>query len=72
MPGVLVRAAKAAGVTGVRVDAAKHQDAGEMAGYLTQDGGGLFVFQEVIYGAGEAVSPDMCVGSERSARVVLG
>jgi alpha-amylase len=58
-----LQALKSAGVTGVRIDAAKHQDAGEMAGYLKEGGKGLFVFQEVISGSGEAVSPDMYYGN---------
>eukprot|EP00440_Ansanella_granifera_P054302 gb/GFBE01058861.1/.p1 GENE.gb/GFBE01058861.1/~~gb/GFBE01058861.1/.p1 ORF type:complete len:493 (+),score=92.33 gb/GFBE01058861.1/:1-1479(+) len=51
------------GVQGFRVDAAKHQDAGELTQLLEMVDGGLpYVFQEVISGAGEAVTPNMYTG----------
>lgn len=45
------------GVTGIRIDAAKHQDAGEMTGYLNRIPSSMFVNQEVIGAPGEAVQP---------------
>eukprot|EP00435_Cladocopium_sp_Y103_P011270 s325_g2.t3 len=48
------------GVAGFRIDAAKHQDAGELKQLLEQVQGGIpWLFGEVIYGAGEAVTPEM-------------
>ncbi|CAE7408572.1 amy, partial [Symbiodinium sp. CCMP2456] len=48
------------GVAGFRIDAAKHMDAGELKKMLEQTQGGLpWVFQEVIEGGGEAVTPQM-------------
>merc|ERR1719273_2165818 len=45
------------GVSGFRIDAAKHQDAGEIGTYLRK-AGSPWVFQEVIYGNNEAVQPE--------------
>lgn len=47
------------GVSGLRVDAAKHQDANELAQLLARVPGDLYHFHEVIAGAGEAVVPSM-------------
>lgn len=48
------------GARGVRIDAAKHQDASEMMGYVSQfPQSNFFVGTEVISGQGEAVTPDM-------------
>lgn len=47
------------GVTAFRIDAAKHQEASQMNGYLSKLPQGTFVFGEVIEGAGEAVTPQM-------------
>eukprot|EP00930_Biecheleria_cincta_P031325 TRINITY_DN21742_c0_g1_i2.p1 TRINITY_DN21742_c0_g1~~TRINITY_DN21742_c0_g1_i2.p1 ORF type:complete len:477 (-),score=82.36 TRINITY_DN21742_c0_g1_i2:86-1516(-) len=47
------------GIAGFRVDAAKHQDAGELGAMLSKVKGSLFRFHEVISGGGEAVKPDM-------------
>jgi alpha-amylase len=47
------------GVAGIRIDAAKHQDAGEMSGYLKRIPSDMFVNQEVIGSSGEAVQPSM-------------
>jgi alpha-amylase len=47
------------GVKGIRVDAAKHQDDGEMSGILKQLPSGFYVGQEVIGNTGEAVQPSM-------------
>lgn len=46
------------GVTGFRIDAAKHMSAADLAGIRARVGGGdAYWKQEVIYGAGEAVQP---------------
>lgn len=45
------------GVAGFRIDAAKHQDDGEIAAYVGK-AGNPYVFQEVIYGDNEAVQPE--------------
>ena len=47
------------GVTGFRIDAAKHQEASQMNGYLKQLPDDAFVFGEVIEGGNEAVKPEM-------------
>ncbi|CAE7859661.1 amy, partial [Symbiodinium microadriaticum] len=48
------------GVAGFRIDAAKHMDAGELKKMLEQTKGGVpWVFQEVIEGGNEAVTPQM-------------
>jgi len=52
----------AIGISGIRIDAAKHQDAGELGQITKQLPSDLFIFGEVISGAGEAVKPDMYVG----------
>ena len=51
----------ALGVRGIRLDAAKHMDPGELAGLVAaiNTTSALFIFQEVIGSAGEAVRPDM-------------
>ena len=51
------------GVKGIRIDAAKHQNAQELAGVLKAAPSDLVVFQEVIQGAGEAVTSDMYYGN---------
>ena len=51
------------GVKGIRIDAAKHQDATELSGVLKNAPSDLLVFQEVIFGAGEAVKPSMYYGN---------
>lgn len=47
------------GAMGVRVDAAKHQDAGEMGQLLSKVNRNMKIGQEVIAGQGEAVQPSM-------------
>merc|ERR1719401_3093604 len=47
------------GIAGFRIDAAKHQDAGELGQLLAKVDKKLWKFGEVISGAGEAVTPDM-------------
>jgi alpha-amylase len=47
------------GIAGFRVDAAKHQDAGELGKLLSKVDKSLFRFHEVISGDNEAVTPDM-------------
>mmetsp|Transcript_97432 Transcript_97432/g.281112 ORF Transcript_97432/g.281112 Transcript_97432/m.281112 type:complete len:479 (+) Transcript_97432:42-1478(+) len=51
------------GVAGVRIDAAKHQDAEELGHLLSRVSGDMYVFHEVIAGAKEAVWPQMYFGS---------
>lgn len=51
------------GVAGIRVDAAKHQDASELAGILDQLPDDFYVGQEVIGAQGEAVQPSMYYGN---------
>jgi alpha-amylase len=48
-------------VTGVRMDAAKHMNPSELAALLVRSPG-MYVFQEVIGAAGEAVMPSWYVG----------
>ncbi|CAM9096789.1 unnamed protein product [Ectocarpus fasciculatus] len=50
------------GAVGFRIDAAKHQDAGELAGITKRLDSSLYVAGEVIGAAGEAVTPDMYYG----------
>jgi len=47
------------GIAGFRIDAAKHQDAGELGQLLGYVDSSLFRFGEVISGSGEAVTPSM-------------
>jgi len=47
------------GAVGVRVDAAKHQDADELGQLLSQVNRNMVIGQEVISGSGEAVTPSM-------------
>lgn len=47
------------GVHGVRIDAAKHQDASELSGITKRFRSGFYVGQEVIGASGEAVQPSM-------------
>jgi alpha-amylase len=47
------------GVKGFRVDAAKHQEASQMNGYIKQLPSDALVFGEVIEGGNEAVKPEM-------------
>lgn len=47
------------GVRGLRVDAAKHQDAGELKTLLSTLPSDMYIGQEVIGAAGEAVQPSM-------------
>lgn len=50
------------GVAGFRIDAAKHQEAGELGQLLAKVPGGTpYVYQEVISGQNEAVTPNMYV-----------
>ena len=51
------------GVKGLRIDAAKHQDANELGAILKQLPSDMYIGQEVIYGAGEAVTPSMYYGN---------
>lgn len=53
------------GVAGIRVDAAKHQDDGEMSGILNRLPAGFYVGQEVIGSTGEAVQPSMYYSTGR-------
>lgn len=50
------------GVAGFRIDAAKHQDAGELGSYLAKVGK-PWNFQEVIWGQNEAVEPEQYTGN---------
>lgn len=50
------------GVRGLRVDAAKHQDATELKGILSKIPSDMYVGQEVIGSTGEAVQPSMYYG----------
>lgn len=47
------------GVAGIRIDAAKHQNSNEMAGYISLLPKDLYINQEVISGSNEAVTPSM-------------
>lgn len=47
------------GISGFRVDAAKHQDAGVLGQLLSKTDSSLFRFHEVISGSNEAVTPQM-------------
>ncbi|KAJ1424150.1 alpha-amylase [Ochromonadaceae sp. CCMP2298] len=47
------------GVRGIRIDAAKHQDDAQMSAITKQLPADFYVGQEVISGAGEAVTPNM-------------
>lgn len=47
------------GVKGIRIDAAKHQDANELGGITSRLPSDMYINQEVISGQGEAVSPSM-------------
>jgi len=50
------------GIEGFRIDAAKHQEAGELGQLLSKVNSNLYLFQEVISGAGEAVKTSMYTG----------
>ncbi|WP_019812175.1 alpha-amylase [Saccharomonospora halophila] len=61
------------GVDGFRVDAAKHMAAGDVAAVLDRLDGPAYIYQEVLHGAGEPVTPDEYLGNgdvydERYAR----
>merc|ERR1712217_254345 len=47
------------GIAGFRIDAAKHQDAGELGQLLSRVNSTLWKFGEVISAGGEAVTPEM-------------
>eukprot|EP00927_Polykrikos_kofoidii_P077910 TRINITY_DN74796_c0_g1_i1.p1 TRINITY_DN74796_c0_g1~~TRINITY_DN74796_c0_g1_i1.p1 ORF type:complete len:541 (+),score=47.00 TRINITY_DN74796_c0_g1_i1:103-1725(+) len=47
------------GVEGIRIDAAKHQDADELRGLLDLVDPGLYIYLEVVEGVGEGVNPQM-------------
>jgi alpha-amylase len=47
------------GVRGIRIDAAKHQDDGELSGIIDKLPSDLYIVQEVIGASGEAVQPSM-------------
>lgn len=49
----------ALGAKGIRIDAAKHQDASEMSGITNRLPKDFYIGQEVIGAAGEAVQPSM-------------
>jgi alpha-amylase len=51
------------GVRGLRVDAAKHQDAAELGAILKQLPSDMYIGQEVIGATGEAVQPSMYYGN---------
>jgi len=59
--GAYLKDLRSLGVGGFRVDAAKHQEAGQLESVL-RDGPGLYSFLEVIEGYGEAVQPAMYFG----------
>jgi alpha-amylase len=50
------------GVRGLRIDAAKHQDATELSGITKQLPSDMYIGQEVIGSSGEAVQPSMYFG----------
>lgn len=50
--------ATAAGAFGFRIDAAKHIHNTSVEAFLSRAEGAQYVFQEVIYGSGEAVQPE--------------
>jgi len=50
------------GVKGIRIDAAKHQDATELSGITKRLPSGFYIGQEVIGATGEAVQPSMYFG----------
>lgn len=47
------------GIVGIRIDAAKHQDAGELSGVTSKIASNLYVNQEVIGSPSEPVTPSM-------------
>jgi alpha-amylase len=49
------------GATGVRIDAAKHINTDSLGAFLGYAPSDMFVFQEVIYGDGEASQPEMYI-----------
>lgn len=53
---------KSLGVDGFRVDAAKHMSPGDLSAIYGQLTGSPYIFQEVIYGGGEAVQPSQYTG----------
>jgi alpha-amylase len=59
------------GIKGIRIDAAKHQDDGEMSGIINKLPSGFYVGQEVIGATGEAVQPSMyySTGKKQSAGI---
>jgi alpha-amylase len=59
--GYLTRLASL-GVAGIRIDAAKHQDAGELQAITSRLPKGFYIFQEVIGTAGEPITVDMYFG----------
>ena len=54
-----INLAKSWGVSGIRVDAAKHQDASELGQVFDKLDSGLYIGMEVIGGGGEPVTPSM-------------
>ncbi|MEV7971173.1 carbohydrate-binding module family 20 domain-containing protein [Sphaerisporangium sp. NPDC088356] len=50
------------GVDGFRVDAVKHMSPADVGAIYSQVTGSPYIFQEVIYGAGEAVQPSQYTG----------
>ncbi|MEU9891189.1 carbohydrate-binding module family 20 domain-containing protein [Sphaerisporangium sp. NPDC051011] len=50
------------GVDGFRVDAVKHMSPADLSAIYAQVNGSPYIFQEVIYGAGEAVQPSQYTG----------
>jgi alpha-amylase len=50
------------GVTGVRIDAAKHIDAGQLQGIMSRVNSNMYVFTEVIDGPGEPITPSEYFG----------
>jgi alpha-amylase len=52
-----------AGVGGLRLDAAKHIKPASVAAFLAKGPAGLYNFQEVIYGAGEPITPEQYVAN---------
>ncbi|KAG9038330.1 hypothetical protein FRB95_001742 [Tulasnella sp. JGI-2019a] len=51
------------GVDGLRLDAAKHMPAADIANILSRASKGLYITQEVIWGSGEPIQPSQYVGN---------
>eukprot|EP00181_Compsopogon_caeruleus_P006048 CAMPEP_0184677952 /NCGR_PEP_ID=MMETSP0312-20130426/573_1 /TAXON_ID=31354 /ORGANISM="Compsopogon coeruleus, Strain SAG 36.94" /LENGTH=656 /DNA_ID=CAMNT_0027126205 /DNA_START=1131 /DNA_END=3101 /DNA_ORIENTATION=+ len=53
-----LRALMDLGVAGFRIDAAKHMYAADIAAIISQTGGSPYIYQEVIGGAGQPITPE--------------